>query len=53
MLGQLPHLFSMNELVDVSHIYASELSRIREITPAKLNTFSNANRTRNPEVMGW
>ena len=51
MLGQLLHLFSLNELVDVSQIYASELSRIRGIVPAKLNTFSNANRTRNPEVV--
>ena len=51
MLGQLLHLFSLNELVDVSQIYASELSRIRGIVPAKLNTFSNANRTRNPEVI--
>ena len=51
MLGQLLHLFSLNELVDVSQIYASELLRIRGITPAKLNTFSNANRTRNPEVI--
>ena len=39
MLGQLLHLFSLNELVDVSQIYASELSRIRGIAPAKLNTF--------------
>ena len=51
MLGQLLHLFSLNELVDVSQIYASELSRIRGIVPAKLNTFSNANRTRNPGVI--
>ena len=51
MLGQLLHLFSLNELVDVSQIYASELSRIRGIVPAKLNTFSNANRTRNSEVI--
>ena len=35
MLGQLLHLFSLNELVDVSQIYASELSRIRGIVPAK------------------
>ena len=51
MLGQLLHLFSLNELVDVSQIYAPELSRIRGIVPAKLNTFSNANRTRNPGVI--
>ena len=51
MLSQFLHLFSLNEIVDVSKIYAGELSRIRGITPANLNTFSNANRTRNPKVM--
>ena len=51
MLSQFLHLFSLNEIVDVSKIYAPELSRIRGITPASLNTFSNANRTRNPDVM--
>jgi hypothetical protein len=51
MLGQFLHLFSLNELVDVSQIYASELKGIRGIVPAKLNTFSHANRTRNPEVV--
>ena len=51
MLGQFLHVFSLNELVDISKIYAKELSRIRGITPASLNTFSNANRTRNPAVM--
>ena len=51
ILGQLLHVFSLNELVDVSQIYAAELSRIRGITPAKRNTFSNANRTRNPVVI--
>ena len=51
MLGQFLHVFSLNELVDISKIYEKELSRIRGITPANLNTFSNANRTRNPAVM--
>ena len=51
MLGQFLHVFSLNELVDISKIYAKELSRIRGITPANLNTFSNANRTRDPVVM--
>ena len=51
MLGQFLHVFSLNELVDISKIYAKELSRIRGITSANLNTFSNANRTRNPAVM--
>ena len=51
MLSQFLHLFSLNEIVDVSKIYAPELSRIRGITPASLNTFSNANRTRDPKVV--
>lgn len=51
MLAQFLHVFSLNELVDISHIYSAELSRIRGITPANLNTLSNANRTRNPEVI--
>ena len=51
MLGQFLHVFSLNELADISRIYAKELSRIRGITPANLNTFSNANRTRDPVVM--
>lgn len=51
MLSQFLRLFSLNEIVDVSKIYAPELSRLRGITPANLNTFSNANRTRDPKVM--
>ena len=51
MLSQFLHLFSLNEIVDVSKIYAAELSRVRGMTPANLNTFSNANRTRDPKVM--
>ena len=51
MLGQFLHVFSLNELVYISKIYAKELSRIRGITSANLNTFSNANRTRDPAVM--
>ena len=51
MLGQFLHVFSLNELADISNIYAKELSHIRGIDPANHGTFSNANRTRNPEVM--
>ena len=51
MLSQFLHLFSLNEIVDVSKIYAPELSRLRGMSPASLNTFSNANRTRDPKVM--
>ena len=46
MLDQLLHVFSLNELADISKIYAKELSRIRGITSANLNTFSNANRAK-------
>ena len=42
MLGQFLHAFSLNELVDISEVHRAELSRIRGITPAKRNTFSNA-----------
>ena len=50
MLGQFLHAFSLNELVDISEVHRAELSRIRGISPAKRNTFSNANRTRDPVV---
>ena len=50
MLGQFLHVFGLNELVDISKIHAKELSRIRGISPANLNIFSNANRTRNPSA---
>ena len=36
MLGQFLHVFSLNELVDISKIHARELSRIRGITHAVL-----------------
>lgn len=50
MLGQLVHAFSLNELTDISRIHACELARVRGMTATHLNTFSNANRTRNPKV---
>lgn len=50
MLGQFLHAFSLNEIVDISHVHKTELSRVRGISPPKLNTFSNANRTRDPSV---
>ena len=34
MLGQFLHVFSLNELADISNIYAKELSHIRGIDPA-------------------
>ncbi|MBR4617684.1 MAG: transposase, partial [Kiritimatiellae bacterium] len=50
MLGQFLHAFSLNELVDISEVHKAELSRIRGIRPAKRNTFSYANRNRDPKV---
>ena len=50
MLGQLAHVFSLNELVDLSSIFSGELRRIRGIESVKLSTFSHANRTRSPSV---
>lgn len=50
MLGHFLHAFSLNELVDISTIHRAELSRIRGISPARRNTFSYANRTRDPIV---
>ena len=50
MLGQFLHAFILNERVDTSEVHRAELSRIRGISPAKRNTFSNANRTRDPVV---
>lgn len=51
MLGQLAHVFSLNELVDLASIFSGELRRIRGIEAVKLSTFSHANRTRSPSVM--
>ena len=51
MLGQLAHVFSLNELVDLSSIFSGELRRIRGIESVKLSTFSHANRTRSPSVV--
>lgn len=51
MLGQLAHVFSLNELVDLSTIFSGELRRIRGVEAVKLTTFSHANRTRSPGVM--
>ena len=51
ILGQLAHVFSLNELVDLSTTFSGELRPIRGIEAVKLTTFSHANRTRSPSVM--
>ena len=37
--------------LEFTRIFSKELTRIRGITPANLNTFSNADHTRHPAVM--
>jgi Transposase DDE domain/Domain of unknown function (DUF4372) len=50
MLGHISHAFSLNEICDSCSIHASSLQRIDGVTPPKRNTFSNANRTRDPLI---
>lgn len=50
MLGHLAHAFSLNEICDSCSIHAASLQRIGGVTPPKRNTFSNANRTREPLI---
>lgn len=50
MLGHLVHAFSLNEICDACSLHASSLARIGGVTAPKRNTFSNANRTRDPLI---
>ena len=50
ILGQLSGAFSLNEICDSETVHAKKLFRIRGMVPAKRNTFSHANRTRDPSV---
>ena len=56
LLGQLSGAFSLNEICDAEEVHRNKLVRIRGILPAKRNTFSHANRTRDPaaaESLFW
>ena len=46
--GHLSHTFSLNETCDGLRVHEPEYLRIRGATPPARNTFSNANRTRDP-----
>jgi hypothetical protein len=48
--GHLTKARSLNEICDGLRLHASELSKIKNATPPKRNTFSNANRTRDPAI---
>ena len=50
MLGQLSGAFSLNEICDAEEVHRKKLLRIRGMLPARRNTFSHANRTRDPAV---
>lgn len=50
MLGHFIHAFSLNEICDALQLHGKELCRTRNITAPRRNTFSNANRTRNPKL---
>jgi len=50
MLGQLCGAFSLNEICDAEEVHRKKLLRVRGMHPARRNTFSNANRTRDPAV---
>lgn len=50
MLAQLCGAFSLNEICDAEEVHRKKLRRIRGMRPARRNTFSHANRTRDPAV---
>ncbi len=48
--GQLTHAVGLNDICDGLELNSSGLRAIRGATPPKRNTFSNANRTRDPKM---
>lgn len=50
LLGQLSGAWSLNEICDGEEVHRKKLFRIRGLLPACRNTFSHANRTRDPVV---
>ena len=50
LYGQLNRAASLNEICDAARLHEPELNRIRGATAPKRNTFSNANRTRDPAI---
>ena len=50
LLGQLCGAWSLNEICDAEEVHRKKLFRIRGMLPARRNTLSNANRTRDPCV---
>ena len=50
MYGHLTKARSLNEICDGLRLHASDLGKIKNSTPPKRNTFSHANRTRDPAI---
>jgi hypothetical protein len=50
LYGHLNRSASLNEICDAARLHEPELNRIRGATAPKRNTFSNANRTRDPVI---
>ena len=50
LYGQITRASSLNEICDAARLHEPELNRIRGATAPKRNTFSNANRTRDPAI---
>lgn len=54
--GHVANALSLNEICDALKVHEAEFMRVRGATPPARNTFSNANRTRDPalaEAMYW
>jgi hypothetical protein len=50
LYGQISRSGSLNEICDAARLHEPELNRIRGATAPKRNTFSNADRRRDPEI---
>jgi len=56
LYGHAAHALSLNDICDALAVHGPEFMRVRGATPPARNTFSNANRTRDPamtEVLYW
>jgi hypothetical protein len=56
LFGHASHASSLNDICDALSVHEAEFLRIRDATTPKRNTFSNANRTRDPamaEALYW
>ncbi len=50
LYGHLNRAASLNEICDATRLHEPELNRIRGARPPRRNTFSHANRTRDPAI---